>query len=579
MPGSEILQELEDVDTDVSGTAQRLPDFQNFTSPSENLPESDLGGELTPQAYDVRANVINSPENEQGGEETGFWSKIGRALTNYVNNPEPMQQQPANVPSIEEQQVEMQEGLNPMETPQPNNVYEGLGKLNQPPAPMAEQGTMIPSPVPPPQMEQPESPELAPPAEQKKEPGTYVDLGAAQTLYSSPDANPDVKREIERIFDISLTPERARQISEFETAIDGYIQKLNGVDVALSKREKQLMDKVANKDLSPSEQVSMALALLAPAIIGGIIGGKEGFVGALSGGATSIANILGKREKGVEEAQELLPEIALEKSKIEKEKVGTQQQARELRKKIQDDVPNMDLRKLFQKDGMVVNGKLVLNTGNPLLPLKSTAVRNAKDFDTFREKTMPQLSEKVSTTQQGLHLLDNLNELIDISDGQKKGVTYDYLPYWDTAANSFKALVPAGRDTFRDENGNEVKISELYESTLEQLSDMYSQAVGAAGSKTAFKTYREHFREMISNPFTIGSLAKGRTQSGTVKGQINSVKKKFEENIISKLDAAGVETDPVKQLFSKSEINTTNSENRRKKDRAQSAVEQTLMGK
>jgi hypothetical protein len=296
----------------------------------------------------------------------------------------------------------------------------------------------------------------------------------------------------------------------------------------------------------------------------------------LAAGGQNVANVLAGREKEFKEAQELLPEIALEKSKIAKEKLATTQQANELKRKIKDSVPNQALKELFTKDGMVLNGKLVLNTGNPLLPLKSTAVRSEEDFKNFREKKMPELAEKVSTTEQGLHLLDNLQDLLNYSEKEKTGLQYDIIPFYDTASNAFKSLIPASRDTFTDEDGNVVKISEAYETVLEQLSDMYSQAVGAAGSKTAFKTYREHFREMLPNPFTAASLAKGRTQAGTLTAQIKSVKDKFEDNIIKKLDSSGVETGPIKELFSNTKINTNRSEKKRKSNRANEAVKEVL---
>ena len=354
------------------------------------------------------------------------------------------------------------------------------------------------------------------------------------------------------------------------------MDKLEGVETALTAREKSLMAKIENRNLSTSEQISMALALIAPALIGGLLAGKQGFAHGLAGGGANIANSIGERIKESKEAEELLPELALEKSKIAKEKLSTTQQANELKRKIQESVPNHALKELFTKDGMILNGKLVLNTGNPLLPLKSTAVRNAEDLKTFREKKMPELAEKVSTTEQGLHLLDNLQELLDYSSKEKTGIQYDYIPFYDTASTAFKSLIPASRDTFKDEDGNEVKISELYETILEQLSDMYSQSVGSAGSKNAFKSYREHFREMIPNPFVASALAKGRTQSSTTSAQIKSVKDKFEDNIVKKLESAGVETGPIKELFGATKINTNRSEKKRKTNRANEAVKEVM---
>ena len=580
MPGAEFLQDLEEEDTDVSGIAQPLPNFANFQDPNANMPEPDIGAELTPQSYDVRANVVNAPQ-----EEPGFFSKLGQALADYISPqkrqemsesnaalfqrnqqaqppaqeiPQPqMQQVPPQAPPIETEQVDIAEGLPPV-TPSQEMAIEAPEMA----APEAQ------APVVEPQEEAPEP--------EAKEPGTYVELGAAQKIFNDPNSSPELKAEVERIFDTRLTPERTKEVNEFEKVVDAFMNKLEGVDTALTAREKSLLAKVENRNLSKSEQISMALALIAPALIGGLLAGKQGLAGGLAAGGQNVANVLVGREKEFKEAQELLPEIALEKSKIAKEKLSTTQQANELKRKIRDSVPNQALKELFTKDGMILNGKLVLNTGNPLLPLKSTAVRSEEDFKNFREKKMPELAEKVSTTQQGLHLLDNLQELLDYSAQEKKGLQYDYIPMYDTLSNGFKALIPASRDTFTDEDGNTVKISELYETVLEQLSDMYSQSVGSAGSKNAFKSYREHFKEMIPNPFTLGALAKGKTQPGTTSSQIKSVKDKFEDNIVKKLESSGIETGPIKELFSNTKINTNRSEKKRKTNRANEAVKEVL---
>lgn len=590
MPGAEFLEDLEDDGPDVSGTAPQLPNFSNFLPPEQNQPEVDTGGQLTPQSYDVRANTVIPIEQEEPGflsrigNASGFWSEVGSALASYVSpqknkemsahnaslfnrdkKPEQMIQQsaptqqmiPPTSPPIETEETDISEGLPPVTPSQEMAMQAPEMQANQ-------------------QHTAPEKQQL--PEEQEKEPGTFVELGAAQQAYDDPNATPELKSEIERIFDTKLSPERKKEVNEFEKVVQAFMDKLDGVDTALTAREQSLLSKVENRNLSSSEQISMAMALIAPAIIGGLLGGKQGIAGALAEGGKNVMNVLSEREKGINEAEQLLPEIALEKSKIAKEKLATSQQANELKRKINESVPNHDLKNLFTKDGDIINGKLVLKTGNPLLPLKSTAVRSEEDFKNFREKKMPELAEKVSVTEQGLHLLDNLQNLVNYAEREKTGIQYDYSPFnlYEPIANAVKAYIPATRDTFKDQDGNEVKISELYETSIEQLADMYSQAIGAAGSKTAFKTYREHFREMLPNPFTWDAIHKGRTQLGTVKSQINATKDKFEDSIIKKLDAAGVETTPLKELFKKTKINSGKSESKRKNSRAEEAAKEVL---
>ena len=57
MDQPEFLQNLQEEDTDVSGTSQPLPNFSNFQTPQSNLPESDLG-ERRPEC----ARILPSPK-------------------------------------------------------------------------------------------------------------------------------------------------------------------------------------------------------------------------------------------------------------------------------------------------------------------------------------------------------------------------------------------------------------------------------------------------------------------------------------------------------------------------------------
>lgn len=550
MPGDPVEEDNIDPEIDMQGTAQKVPNFANFIPPEEkNLPQAELGGELTPQSYDVRSNSV-IPEEEISQEMENPYSVLGESLPSAVGYPEE-NKTIAQEPPVETSQVDMQEGLPPITSSEQLEEEQML--------PMKEG------------LEQPE--EIK---KEVKEPGTYVQIGATRQMYEDLEDNPELKSEVERIFDTTLSPDRLAEVNAFEEATKAYMDKLQGVETALSRREQELVSKIESRNLSTSEKISMAIALLAPAIVAGVVGGKEGFVGGLAHSGKGLADMLAVKEKEKNEAQELLPGISLERSKVAKEKLATEQQSAEMKRKIQESVPNHALKKIFQKDGMLLNGKLVLNTGNPLLPLKSSSIRSEKDYDNFREKKMPKLSEKISVTEQGLHLLDNLEELIEISQKGKEGIGRDYIPFYDVSTKAFKAFAPFSRDTFKDENGNEVKISELYDTTIEQLSDMYNQALGGTGTKGAFKTYREHFKEMIPNPYNLDALYKGKSKEGTVKSQINSVKNKLEENIIKSLEHSGVETGPIKEIFSSTGINTKNTESSRKKNRANEAVKQVL---
>lgn len=70
MDGSDDLQSLNNIDTDVSGTASPM---------QPNMPSAEMGGELNAQSYDVRANTAQRPD-----ESESTFSKIGRFLGNAL---------------------------------------------------------------------------------------------------------------------------------------------------------------------------------------------------------------------------------------------------------------------------------------------------------------------------------------------------------------------------------------------------------------------------------------------------------------------------------------------------------------
>jgi hypothetical protein len=119
------------------------------------------------------------------------------------------------------------------------------------------------------------------------------------------------------------------------------------------------------------------------------------------------------------------------------------------------------------RDGKILGNKLVLDTGNPLLPLLSNKVRDPEDIKRFKEKQLPKLQEDVSRVENGLLIADNINNLLERFQKQDKegisGFVKDWSPFhiYDIAARGFKSVVPAARDTFVDENGNEIKFSEI----------------------------------------------------------------------------------------------------------------------
>jgi len=140
MPGAEFLEDQESPPQDFSGTANPLPNFANFTPPPPNQPESDLGGELTPQSYDVRANTVTPPPQEDE-RFMGTLRNLGQSLGNMFKTKEQpkmpeMQSAPSGdymhynyKPPVATAQVDVQEGLPPVtaqQQEQPQGIWDWL---------------------------------------------------------------------------------------------------------------------------------------------------------------------------------------------------------------------------------------------------------------------------------------------------------------------------------------------------------------------------------------------------------------------------------------------------------------------
>ncbi len=356
MPGAEFLNDLEPPPTDVEGTSTPLPNFANFMPTAPNQPENDLGGELTPQSYDVRANSIehNAPEDQS---QPGFWSKVGQALADYVNPQkrqedlslrENMRNQQAlpQTPPIETAEVDVQEGLPPVTATQ--QQYSG------PQAPISSPGVLgaISDYFNPTKRDEMEmyNKDLNQDAQLRvqgrdpnqvrsqfnqnlqqdidkavQQPWQYSAYGSANEVAN----NPALQAEFKEITGIDYEPVVAAQITQHEAAMKGVEDALNGLHTQLDSQAEGIKQRILDNQSTDMDKYYIGLALLMPLLVGGIFGGRAG-LGALGGSAQGFANVLQGRQKMLREDegnlldirkqqtsnQEKLANLALEKAKL-----------------------------------------------------------------------------------------------------------------------------------------------------------------------------------------------------------------------------------------------------------------------
>jgi hypothetical protein len=296
-PESEISEPEIQTEEDLSGTAPKsiLPIFSNFHPFKENMPQSDMGGEITPKSYDVRANsVMQEPSAETVGEQSsqqspGFWSIIGKALSDYIN-PEKKAETQANLKATQEKfkepivnplaQQEEFAGAPPPES-SPGIIgavkdYFNPTKRSQ----MAEHNKDLMQNAKisfqggnPQEVRAQKEQELNQNVEKAMEnPWQYAAYGSAEQVAN----NPDLQAQFREITGIDYEPQIADQVADYEAAMKGIEDEYNGIQSHLTENEERIKQRILNNQSTDSDKYYMGIALALPLLIGGFFGAEAG---------------------------------------------------------------------------------------------------------------------------------------------------------------------------------------------------------------------------------------------------------------------------------------------------------------
>lgn len=376
LPGAEFLEEMDKTPPPVEGVAQPLPNFANFLPENANEPQPEMGAGLSPQSYDVRANAVVPPENEEK-EGAGILYKLGKSLGDYFNPQKRNELRQQNESATQNVQKSLNEEFLPSVAPsepimpptdfsrQP--AFEGAYKA--PPLPETSPGFFGPlrdylSPTKRAQYAQSNEELLADAAlsrqglnpeevrnqkheefrrqvQEAKERNQPLQ-GAAQEIAN----HPALQAEFKTITGIDYEPVIADQISTYEESMKGVEDALTGVNDQLSERAQAIKDRILNNQATDADKYYIGLALAMPLIIGGIFG-KEAGVGALGGAAKGLAGLIGNREKSIREDEQSLLNLNKEQaSNIEKLAGMSQEKAKfgpTLRKNYAEQQPEQHL--------------------------------------------------------------------------------------------------------------------------------------------------------------------------------------------------------------------------------------------
>jgi len=537
MPGAEFLEEQQDAPQDVSGTAMPLPNFANFAPPSANQPESDLGGELTPQSYDVRANTVTPPEQEDGGF-MGTLRNLGQSLGNMFKSKEtPQMPEMQNAPSgdymhhnykppVATAQVDVQEGLPPVtaqQQEQPLGIWDWLKSEAVKPygqetlAPVVEGAKSLfskenftPSIAPetydqfgikkPPAMVQQQQEKKQLDQEQmnqaQMQPWQVAAYGATDVFANSPELVSQFQEYTGQEFDDA----QKEMTEKYEKVLSDLDKGNTANDAQYDEQEQRIKERILNNQSNDADKYYIGLALLMPLLIGGIFG-KEAGLGALGGGAKGIADVLGQRQKDIRSDEESLADIYKQRSanqakkgelEIEKLKIPQTVQ-KNLPKNEYEDLKGMNIYTFKDpKTGEVVGG------GPEVLPdlyLDMNYGNTAKKREGMQEKASKLEEEKAALERANQATSDVIHAAMQLKEpgifGKIMAVALS-----DDDNGALKKLVRQNAPMIKVDGRNQ-NAAVYIDSKIEQIKDAYRRN---EQMKAFTQTVASHIGSMAENP-------------------------------------------------------------------------------
>lgn len=506
------------VDT-LGGTAPKpiLPLFSNFKPFTQNEPQSDMGGELTPQSYDVRANSVltespleSAAEAPQETQQPGLWARVGKALSDYIN-PEKKAEVQANLRETQEKfkepivnpfaQKESPSGLTPPES-SPGVVgaikdYFSPTKRDE----MAEynKDLLADAKV---RFEGEDPIEIRKEKEQQfnqqietamENPWEYSVYGASDAIANSP----DLRAQFREITGIDYEPQIAQQVSEHETAMDAIEKEYRGIQSNLTASEESIKQRILSNQSTDSDKFYMGLALALPLIIGGFFGAEAG-LGALGGTAKGVADVLANREKGIREDESTLLDVSKQKAMNEERLASLNLEKSKIRPNLLKNLPEnpnehlLGMSEVAFTDPKTGEEKM----GVQLMPGIIAKPEYIKTKDGL--KNMQKSASELADVKTYVNEINDLtNDVVSIvSQLKDKGAFQKYF----TAAISGKVPGSISRLTQDVEyQGRMVNAGVLLEEKLGFLANAYGMAKDLGQLDRAAQN---HIKKIIENPTT-----------------------------------------------------------------------------
>lgn len=529
----DVMENIETGEPDVSGTAQPLPDFSGV-SQSENLPQNDLGGELTPQSYDVRANVANPPEEKSNEGIGDSLRKLGSNLWQSFKDgwtpglaPETAERlgrnnnSVAQTPPIATEQVDMQEGLPPVSASQevePESAwYEKIGNaLTDYVKPFSNREIWYGEGTPETRRLMEDSRLRA----QGKDPEAYraeqaqihqnsqdvirgkidkaLENPTTTAVYGASDmiANqPDLQKSFNKITGIDFTPKIAAQTKEYEKVLDDIQNQINQEGNGYTEQEKRIQDRILANQATDQDKYYIGLAVLLPLLVGAFFG-KEAAIGALGGSAKGFADVLGRKQKDIMENEKLLADVGMNKGNLALKKADLELKRLGLPAEIEKNLPKDSNEHLIGKrqvtwidpnDGLEKTGVEI----KPGLIARPEFINDKEELKEMRKEAL-EISTAINPTKEINKLTGDIIKIA--SQLEDKNILGQALGAYISGKDPGLAT-QLGQPI--EYEGRMVNSYVVLEHKLKLLVDAYRQA---KGMRALTNTVQEHIDSLFRNP-------------------------------------------------------------------------------
>jgi hypothetical protein len=562
-----------------SSSDRRIADMQNNDlSGTESIQNSFPSEPLQPGSFDVRANPkieigaiagsdvkansqiqpeIGPPPDQTtpASDDQGIWSKIknfGSMLFPDSGNapPQEIRSNPKNLSPTSDDFLRAKIAQSAQHAPQEISQNFPSMAQNQPPAIQAQNAVKEQL------KEQMAQAPIGRPPEVVQQESKNAELGevvpdAVQEVYT----NPDLKQEVEKYLG-AIPDEYYEKTREYEKAMKAYLDSNEEQLQNLSAQETEILNRIETKELSSEDKIMMALAIIAPAIIGGLVAGKAGAIAGLGGSLQQFGEINKNEKKEKLSTVEKLSKISEEKAKVQKERAETFAKKEDQMEKFRETIPDKDLREVVRKNAQVIDGIFSLNTGNSLLPIDASSITDIQDWKD-KKKMLPELSKVISNVDKATEITDQMYDLLDIQNkiNEHGPLGIGKVSFIDPATRLTKTLIPFARDTFKDENGNEIKLGAILETLRTQLKDVWRDSHDKNGN--AFQATEQHFDKQLPDTLTTEAFGKGESDPNLFKKRLDLIMKNFESGPLSYIKHLGFNTKPLEDRFNSSKRKKT----------------------